>query len=50
VPAIIAVAFTSAGIFYALGGRDEQARRLLGSGIGACVALALVHLLNYVLP
>jgi hypothetical protein len=49
-PAIIVLAFASTGILYALGGHDEQARRLLGSGIGGCIALAIVHLLNYVLP
>jgi len=49
-PVIIVLAFASAGILYALGGHDEQARRLLGSGIGGCIALVVVHLLNYVLP
>jgi type IV secretory pathway VirB2 component (pilin) len=49
-PAIIVLAFALASIFYALGGRDEQARRLVGSGIGGCVALLVVHLLNYVFP
>ncbi len=49
-PAIIALAFASAGILNALGGHDEQARRLLGSGVGGRVALGVVHLLNYVLP
>ncbi|MBF6570947.1 MAG: TrbC/VirB2 family protein [Candidatus Binataceae bacterium] len=49
-PPIIVLAFALAGILYALGGRDEQARRLAGSGIGGCIALAVVHLLNYVLP
>jgi hypothetical protein len=39
-----------AGSCHALGGHDEQARRLLGSGIGGCIALVVVHLLNYVLP
>ena len=37
-------------ILYALGGRDEQAGRLFGSAIGGCIALAIVYLLNYVLP
>ncbi len=49
-PAIIVLAFAFAGILYALGGHDEQARRLAGSGIGGCVALVIVHLLNYVFP
>jgi hypothetical protein len=49
-PAIVVLAFASAGLLYALGGHDEQARRLLGSGIGGCIALVVVHLLNYVLP
>jgi hypothetical protein len=49
-PAIIVLAFAFAGILYALGGHDEQARRLAGSGIGGCVALVVVHLLNYVFP
>ena len=49
-PASIAVAFTGAVIFYALGGHDKQAGRLAGSGIGGCIALGVVHLLNYVLP
>jgi len=49
-PAIIVLAFALAGILYALGGYDEQARRLAGSGIGGCVALLVVHLLNYVFP
>jgi hypothetical protein len=37
-------------ILYALGGHDEQAGRLFGCGLGGCIALAVVHLLNYVLP
>jgi len=49
-PAITVLAFALAGILYALGGHDEQAGRLAGSGIGSCIALAVVHLLNYVLP
>ncbi len=49
-PAIIVLAFALAGILYALGGYDEQARRLAGSGIGGCIALLVVHLLNYVFP
>lgn len=49
-PAAIALAFICAGILYSLGGHDEQAGRLVGSGIGGCIALVVVHLLNYVLP
>lgn len=49
-PAAIAFALISAVILYALGGHDKQAGRLAGSGIGGCIALALVYLLNYVLP
>jgi hypothetical protein len=47
-PAIIVVAFVSAAMLYALGGHDKQAGRLFGSGLGGCIALAIVHLLNYV--
>jgi hypothetical protein len=49
-PAVIVLAFVGAGILYALGGHDEQARRLAGSGIGGCIALRIVHLLNYLMP
>jgi hypothetical protein len=49
-PAIVVLAFVLAGILYALGGHDKQAGRLVGSGIGGCIALVVVHLLNYVLP
>ena len=48
-PAAIGLAFTGAAILYALGGHDEQAGRLFGAGIGGCLALAVVYLLNYVL-
>ncbi len=48
-PAIIVLAFVLAGILYALGGHDKQAGRLVGSGIGGGIALAVVYLLNYVL-
>lgn len=47
-PAAISFAFTGAVVLYALGGHDEQARRLFGSGLGGCIALAVVHLLKYV--
>jgi hypothetical protein len=52
-PAAIALAFSGAVILYALGGHDKQAGqagRLAGSAIGGCIALAVVYLLNYVLP
>jgi type IV secretory pathway VirB2 component (pilin) len=49
-PAAIALAFSSAVILYALGGHDKDAGRLAGSGIGGCIALAIVYLLNYLLP
>ena len=49
-PAAIGLAFSTAVILYALGGHDEQAGRLFGCGLGSCIALAVVHLLNYVLP
>ena len=48
-PAAIALAFTSAVVLYALRGHDKQAGLLAVSGVG-CIALAVVHLLNYVLP
>ena len=47
-PTAISFAFAGAVILYGLGGHDEQAGRLLGSGLGGCIALAIVHLLNYV--
>jgi hypothetical protein len=47
-PAAIGFAFTGAVVLYALGGHHEQAGRLFGSGLGGCIALAIVHLLNYV--
>jgi hypothetical protein len=49
-PAAIGLAISGALALYALGGRDEQAGRLFGSALGGCIALALVYLLNYVLP
>jgi hypothetical protein len=49
-PAAIALVFSGAVILYALGGHEKQAGRLVGSGIGGCIALVVVHLLNYVLP
>lgn len=47
-PAAIGFAFAGAVALYALGGHDEQAGRLFGSGLGGLVALAIVHFLNYV--
>ena len=47
-PAAIPLPFSAAVILYALGGHDRQAGRLVGSGIGGCIALAIVYLLNYV--
>jgi hypothetical protein len=49
-PAAIGLAFGGAVILYALGGHDKDAGRLVGSGIGGCIALAIIYLLNYVLP
>jgi hypothetical protein len=49
-PAAIALVFTGAVVLYALRGHDKQAGRLAQSGIGGCIALAIVYLLNYVLP
>ena len=49
-PAAIVLAFNGAAILYALGGCDKQAGRVARSGIGGCIALAVVHLLNYLLP
>ncbi len=48
-PAVIGLMLSGAIVFYALGGRDEQARRLFGSALGGCIALAILYLLNYVL-
>lgn len=47
-PAAIGLALSGAIVLYALGGRDEQAGRLFGSALGGCIALAIVHFLNYV--
>ena len=49
-PTAIVLAFSSAVILYALGGRDKQAGRLFGSALGGCIALTVVKLLNYLLP
>jgi type IV secretory pathway VirB2 component (pilin) len=48
--AAIALAFVGAGILYALGGHDKQAGRLAASGIGGCLALSVIRLLNFVFP
>lgn len=47
-PAAIGLALSGSIVLYALGGRDEQAGRLFGSALGGCIALAIVHFLNYV--
>jgi hypothetical protein len=49
-PAAIALAFSGAVILYALAGPNKQVGRLVGTGIGGCIALVIIHLLNYVLP
>lgn len=49
-PAATGLALSGAIVLYALGGRDEQAGRLFGSALRGCIALAIVKLLNYVLP
>ncbi|MBF6567925.1 MAG: hypothetical protein IVW54_03500 [Candidatus Binataceae bacterium] len=49
-PAAIGFAFAGAVVLYATGGHDKQVGRLVGSGIGGCIALVVVHLLNYVFP
>ncbi len=49
-PAAIGLALSAAIVLYALGGRDEQAGRLFGSALGGGIALAVVKLLNCVLP
>jgi hypothetical protein len=49
-PAAIGLALSGAIVLHVLGGRDQQAGRLFGSALGDCIALAVVKLLNYVLP
>jgi hypothetical protein len=49
-PAAIELALSGAIVLYLLGARDQQAGRLFGSAIGGYIALALVSLLNCVLP
>jgi hypothetical protein len=49
-PAAIGLTFSGAIVLYVLGGRDQHAGRLFGSALGGCIALAVVKLLNYVLP
>ena len=48
--AAIALAFIGAGFLYAVGGYDKQAGRLAASGIGSCLALGAIRLLNFVFP
>ena len=48
--AAIGLALSGAIVLYVLGGRDQQAGRLFGCAFGGCIALAVVKLLNYVLP
>ena len=47
-PWAVGCAFAGSVVLYAIGAHDKQAGRLFGSGIGGCVALAVVHLLNYI--
>lgn len=49
-PAAIGLALSGAFVLFGLGGRDVQAGRLFGSALGGCIALAIVYLLNYLLP
>jgi hypothetical protein len=49
-PVAIGLALSGAIVLYALGDSGKQGRRLFGSALGGCIALAIVHLLNYVLP
>jgi hypothetical protein len=46
----IAIAFIGAGFLYAVGGYDKQAGSLAASGIGGCLALSAIRLLNFVFP
>lgn len=46
----ITIAFIGAGFLYAVGGYDKQAGRLAASGIGGCLALSAIRLLNFVFP
>ncbi len=48
--AAIALAFIGAGLLYAVGGCDKQAGRFAASGIGGCLALSAIRLLNFVFP
>ena len=48
--AAIALAFIGAGLLHAAGGYDKQAGRLAASGIGGCLALSAIRLLNLVFP
>lgn len=46
---VIMLAFICAGFLYAVG-CDKQAGRLAASGIGGCLALGAIRLLNFVFP
>jgi type IV secretory pathway VirB2 component (pilin) len=46
----IALVFIGAGLLYAVGGYDKQAGRLAASGIGGCLALGMIRLLNFLFP
>ncbi len=47
-PLAIGCAFAGSVLLYVLGGHDEEAGRLFGSGVGGLIALAVVYFLNYV--
>ena len=48
--ALIAIVFIGAGLLYAVGGYDKQAGRLAASGVGGCLALGAIRLLNFLFP
>lgn len=48
--ALIAIVFIGAGLLYAVGGYDKQAGRLVASGVGGCLALGTIRLLNFLFP
>ena len=48
VPLVVGIGFVGSIHLYVIGGHDEKAGRLFGSALGGGIALALVHLLNYV--
>lgn len=47
-PWVIGLAFAGSVLLYVIGGHDEEAGRLFGSGIGGLIALAVIYFLNYV--